>query len=183
MEYEPLSTTDREMIEGQLSRKLRGGVFLGSRCPYGVPQVLVTSPLLDDGTPFPTLFWLTCPLLKRAVSRLESMDFREGIREKLKDGKDFSEALSRAEMSYAEERDRWADRLGETGRAGEYFRGKRGIGGTSAGGTKCLHAHLAHFLAKGENPVGAEVARALDGWQEERCEGSCEPFLKGGRGA
>jgi len=50
-----------------------------------------------------------------------------------------------------------------------------------SGGLKCLHAHLAHFLAGGDNPVGAEVARELEGIQERECAGDCMPFLREGR--
>jgi hypothetical protein len=65
------------LIEKQLNRPLRGEVRVAARCPYGEVEVIATAPLLPDGTPFPTLFWLTCPLLCRSVSGLESGDFRE----------------------------------------------------------------------------------------------------------
>ena len=34
----------------------------GSRCHLGLPVVVRVPPILDDGTPFPTHYWLTCPL-------------------------------------------------------------------------------------------------------------------------
>ncbi len=179
--YEPLNTGDRETVERQLGRPLRGKVGVAARCPYGVVEVIATSPLLDGGTPFPTLFWLTCPLLQRAVSRLETRGFREVLRRKIADVQGFAEALRQGERDYAADRDRWAAETGEGAKVAEYFGDRKGVGGTVAGGIKCLHAHLAHFLAGGKNPVGAEVAEVLGGLQERDCDGDCLPFLREGR--
>ena len=172
-----MSAEDRRTAERQLKRRLRGEVLLAARCPHGLVEVIATSPLLPDGTPFPTLFWLTCPLLQRAVSRLESGDFRALLRRRLREAPGFADELRRAERDYAGERERWAAEMGELERVRECFSGREGVGGTVAGGIKCLHAHLAHFLAVGGNPVGAEVAGALRGLQERACDGDCGPFL------
>ena len=77
-----------------------------------------------------------------------------------------------------QERDAWAEEMGELDRVREYLSGREGVGGTAAGGLKCLHAHLAHFLAGGGNPVGEEIAKTLSGIQERECEGDCGPFLR-----
>jgi hypothetical protein len=176
--YESLKAGDRETVERQLGRRLRGRVGVAARCPYGVVEVIATSPVLDGGTPFPTLFWLTCPLLQRAVSGLENGGFRDVLRRKALDIPGFAEALRQGEMDYADERDRWASELGAGDRIRTYFKGREGVGGTRAGGMKCLHAHLAHFLAGGNNPVGAEVLKALEGRHEKDCKGDCGPFLR-----
>lgn len=178
MEYEPLGTEDRKTAEKQLGRPLRGEVKVAARCPYGVVEVIANPPLLPDGTPFPTLFWLTCPLLQRRVSGLESGGFRGELRRKLKEVPEFARALRLAEHGYAAEREDWAAELQAREKVREYFSSREGIGGTVAGGLKCLHAHLAHFLAGGENPVGAEVAEAMQGVQKRDCEGDCGPFLR-----
>jgi hypothetical protein len=178
MEYEDLNASDRGIVERQLNRRLRGDVMVAARCPYGIVEAIATSPLLPDGTPFPTLFWLTCPLFIRHVSRLESGEFREVLRRRLRDQPGFADALKRAERQYVMERESWADRLGGADRLRGHFTGREGVGGTVAGGLKCLHAHLAHFLAGGDNPVGAEIARMLDGIQISECGGDCEPFLR-----
>ena len=178
MEYEALSSRDLEAVERQLGRPVRGEVRAASRCPHGEVEVIATPPLLPDGTPFPTLFWLTCPLLHREVSRLESGDFREVLRRKLMHEPGFMAALRDAEREYRDEREGWARELGEQERVQDYFRDRGGIGGTRAGGIKCLHAHLAQYLAKGINPVGAEIERELGGVQTRECEGDCGPFLK-----
>lgn len=176
--YESLKAGDRETVERQLGRRLRGEVGVAARCPYGVVEVIATSPLLEGGTPFPTLYWLTCPLLQRAVSGLESGDFRKVLRRRALDTPGFTEALRQAEVDYIQERDRWAAELGMGDRVRSYFKDREGVGGTRAGGIKCLHAHLAHFLAGGSNPVGEEVLRALAGRQENDCQGDCGPFLR-----
>ncbi|MDI6830167.1 MAG: DUF501 domain-containing protein [Actinomycetota bacterium] len=176
-----IDARDRETAERQLGRPLRGEIRVASRCPHGVVQVIATPPLLPDGTPFPTLFWLTCPLLQRSVSRLESGDFRHRLRGRMREDPGFGEELSRAEREYAALRAEWAERLGAREDCEKYFSPRGGIGGTASGGTKCLHAHLAHFLAGGGNPVGAEVARELGGIQESECGGDCAPFLRGRR--
>ncbi len=176
--YQTLETGDRETVERQLGRRLRGTVAVASRCPYGVVEVIATSPLLDGDVPFPTLFWLTCPLLQRAVSGLESGDFRDELRRRAVETPGFAAAMRQAELDYIAERDRWAIEMGASEKVQIYFVGREGVGGTVSGGMKCLHAHLAHFLAGGDNPVGAEVQEALTGRQESECAGDCGPFLR-----
>jgi hypothetical protein len=90
----------------------------------------------------------------------------------------FASRLSRAEADYAATREEWAKKLGCLEKVRERFDGRKGIGGTVAGGVKCLHAHLAHFLAGGDNPVGERVQDELGGSWEGECGGQCEPFLK-----
>jgi hypothetical protein len=177
MKYDPLSESDRAGVQDQLGRELRGEVRVGSRCPFNKVEVIGTSPFIDGGTPFPTLFWLTCPLLQSRVSRLESLDFRQGLIRKLEEDQHFALALREAEREYCDERRLWAEEMG-AGEADACFSDRKGIGGTRSGGVKCLHAHLAHFLAGHDNPVGAEVAHALGDCQLEDCEGDCEPFTK-----
>ncbi len=162
-----------------MNRKLRGEVQAAARCPYGEVEVIATAPILPDGTPFPTLFWLTCPLLQRAVFALENGDFRERLRQKINKDPGFAEALSQAEADYVARREAWAEEQGDLDAARRCFCGREGIGGTIAGGIKCLHAHLAHFMAGVDNPVGVEVDAALRGLQHSDCKGDCGPFLKG----
>lgn len=178
-----LEGSDLELVEIQLQRRLRGEVMVASRCPHGRVQVIATSPFLDDGTPFPTLFWLTCPLAQRAVSRLESGGMRKRLRERLESDVRFACRLREAEEEYHHLRNEWAKRMGKP-EHDLVFGGRQGVGGTVPGGLKCLHAHLAHFLATGNNPVGAEVAGVLGNLQEVECRGDCLPFIRRrGRGA
>ncbi|MGZ6792957.1 MAG: DUF501 domain-containing protein, partial [Mycobacteriales bacterium] len=56
-----MSPADREIVARQLGRPPRALVGVAHRCPCGQPDVVETSPRLEDGTPFPTLYYLTCP--------------------------------------------------------------------------------------------------------------------------
>lgn len=181
MDFEPLSAGDRETAGRQLGRPVRGEAEVAARCPHGVVEVIANPPLLPDGTPFPTLFWLTCPLLRRSVAGLENSGFRDGLRRRKEDEPAYAMALLRAEAEYAARREAWAEKMHAAEKVRGCFSGREGIGGTVSGGLKCLHAHLAHFLAGGDNPVGAEVARELEGIQERECAGDCMPFLREGR--
>ena len=115
----------------------------------GVPQVIENAPLLHDGTPMPTRFWLVDRELREAVARLES----EGGVRAAEAAVDPVE-LARAHDRYAADR----DELVPAGHRGPRPAG--GVGGTRAG-VKCLHAHLAWWLAGGDDPVGAWVAGRL----------------------
>ncbi len=101
MEYEPLGTEDRITAERQLGRLVRGDARVAARCSYGVVEVIATPPLLPDGTPFPTLYWLSCPLLQRNVSGLESGDLRDLLKSKLEEEPGFrGVAAARGEGVY-----------------------------------------------------------------------------------
>jgi hypothetical protein len=115
------------------------------RAPSGDPAVLRNAPLLPDGTPMPTRFWLCDPGLRAAIGTLESTG---GVRraEALVD----PEALAATHAAYAAERDA-ALPEGHVGPAPS-----GGVGGTREG-VKCLHAHYAHWLAAGDDPVGGWV--------------------------
>ncbi|HEY7104835.1 MAG TPA: DUF501 domain-containing protein [Acidimicrobiia bacterium] len=119
------------------------------RDPDGHPVVIRNAPITRDGTPMPTRYWLVDRDLHAAVSRLESAG---GVRtvEAMVD----ADALRAAHDAYAAERDAAipADHAGP--------RPSGGVGGTRTG-VKCLHAHYAHHLAGGDDPVGQWVASVL----------------------
>ena len=129
-----------------LGREPRGELVVVRRRSDGVPSVIENAPLLRDGTPMPTWFWLVDPELRTAVSRLES---EGGVR--AAEAAVDPLALAEAHQRYASGRDARVP----PGHAGPRPAG--GVGGTRAG-VKCLHAHLAWWLAGGEDPVGAWVA-------------------------
>lgn len=143
------STEDLEAVERLLGR-VPGCTFeVVVRDAQGAPVVIQNAPLLDDGTPMPTLYWLVGPAERLAVSRLESAG---GVR-RAEEAVDSGE-LAAAHVLYASERERAlpADHRGP--------RPSGGVGGT-ARGVKCLHAHYAWFLAGGDDPVGRWVAERL----------------------
>src|ERR1700754_1377217 len=80
---EPPSSADLDTVAAQLGRRPRGTRAIAHRCPCGNPDVVETSPRLPDGTPFPTLFYLTCPHATAACSRLESAGVMRDMQERL----------------------------------------------------------------------------------------------------
>jgi hypothetical protein len=132
-----------------LGRPPRGDFEVVVRSRAGRPGVIRNAPLLDDGTPMPTRYWLVDPELVLAVSRLEG----EGGVRAAETAVDNDELVA-AHAAYAAERDA-ALPVGHRGP-----RPHGGVGGTRAG-VKCLHAHYAYFLAGGDDPVGRWVAERL----------------------
>lgn len=133
------------MISAQLGRPARGDNAVVHRCVYGLPGVVRVGPWLEDGTPFPTTFWLTCPLAVRHVGRLEAEGEMRAVNARLGEDPELAADYAAAHERYVGFRERLGPPLPE------------GVG--SAGGmpthVKCLHVHLAHHLATGDNPVGA----------------------------
>jgi len=132
-----------------LGRTPAGPFVVAVRDRDGSPAVIANAPFLADGTPMPTRYWLVDKLLSEAVSRLESAG---GVRA-AGDAVDPA-ALGDAHARYARER----DAMVPTGWEGP--RPSGGVGGTRHG-VKCLHAHLAWWLAGGDDPVGNWVAAQL----------------------
>jgi hypothetical protein len=133
-----------------LGREPQAEFEIVARAADGEPTVIRNAPLLDDGTPMPTRFWLVDRGLVRRVSRIEADGGVRAAEAALP-----ADAIRRAHDAYAAERDA-ALPLGHIGP-----RPHGGVGGTRVG-VKCLHAHYAHHLAGGDDPVGAWVARRLD---------------------
>lgn len=142
--------TDREVVEAQLGRPLRSDADVVVRCHLGVPVVTRVPPVLDDGTPFPTRYWLTCPLASRRIGRLESAGGVEAMDRRADADPDFGARLEAAHDRYRAERDA---SLPE----GAGPRPEGGVAG-SRGGVKCLHAHYADHAVGNDNPVGEAAA-------------------------
>jgi len=141
---------DHAALVELLGREPQAEYRVVRRDAQGRPSVIENAPLLDDGTPMPTRYWLVDPSLRLAVSRLEAAG---GVRRAEADVD--PGALSAAHARYAAERDA-ALPPAHTGP-----RPSGGVGGT-ARGVKCLHAHLAYRLAGGDDPVGRWVEEQLD---------------------
>ncbi|CDP89594.1 MULTISPECIES: DUF501 domain-containing protein [Mycolicibacterium] len=142
---------DIDAVTRQLGREPRGVLEIAYRCPNGEPGVVKTAPRLPDGTPFPTLYYLTHPALTAAASRLESSGLMREMSERLQQDEDLAAAYLRAHESYLAERDA-IEPLGTT------F-----TGGGMPDRVKCLHVVMAHSLAKGRgvNPFGDEALALL----------------------
>jgi len=139
---------DAATVTRLLGREPRGRYDVVVRGQSGEPIVIRNEPLLDDGTPMPTRYWLVGAEVCDEVSRLES---RGGVRQA--EAAVDPVALAAAHGRYAAERDAALP----PGHAGP--RPSGGVGGTRRG-VKCLHAHYAWYLAGGDDPVGR--------WVEER---------------
>jgi hypothetical protein len=130
------------------------------RCPCGLPDVVQTAPRLPDGTPFPTLYYLTCPRATAAVSRLEAAGTMRSMTARLRSDPGLHASYQAAHEDYLARR-------AEAGRAAELE--PLPSGAASAGGmperVKCLHALVAHELAvPGSNPLGREALEAAGPW-------------------
>lgn len=138
-------------MAAQLGREPRGVLEISYYTPDGVPAVVKTAPRLPDGTPFPTLYYLTDPRLTAEASRQESAGVMKEMSARLADDPELAAAYRRAHESFLAERDA-IESLGTD------F-----SGGGMPDRVKCLHVLMAHSLAKGpgHNPLGDEaVARA-----------------------
>jgi hypothetical protein len=142
-----VSQADLEVVARQLGREPRGVIEIAYYTPDGVPAVVKTVPRLPDGTPFPTLYYLTDPRLTAEASRLESAGVMREMTARLESDPEVAAAYRRAHESFLAERDA-IESLGTD------F-----SGGGMPDRVKCLHVLIAHSLAKGPgvNPFGDEA--------------------------
>lgn len=145
---------DRQVIEVQIGRPLRAESDVAARCHLEQPIVVRVPPFLDDGTPFPTLYWLTCPLAATRIGRLEGAGGVKRMEAKAESSPEFGAALEAAHRAYASEREALIE-------GGQGPRPTGGVGGSSHG-VKCLHAHYAHHVSGAVNPVGEVVASWIE---------------------
>jgi uncharacterized protein len=158
---EPMTVEDESIIGAQLGRRPRAVVGVAHRCRCGKPAVVATRPVLDDGTPFPTTYYLTCPRANAACSTLEAQGTMAAMASRLVSDGDLAVAYRAAHQAYLADR----RRLGEVEQ----------IAGVSAGGmpdrVKCLHALVAHALAAGPgvNPLGDEALTMIGEFWNRPC--------------
>ncbi|GAA4752437.1 DUF501 domain-containing protein [Modestobacter marinus] len=150
----PVTDAERAVIARQLGRPPRALVGVAHRCPCGQPDVVETAPRLEDGTPFPTLYYLTCPRATAAASRLESAGRMRDWQAELATDPELAAGYRAAHESFLATRD------------------SRDVLPTraSAGGmpdrVKCLHALAGHALAAGPgvNPIGDRAVAEMGKW-------------------
>ena len=151
---------DLAIVQRQLGRLPRAVMAIAHRCDCGLPDVVQTAPRLPDGTPFPTLFYLTCPRASAAMSRLEAAGVMREMSDRLRADASLRDRYRAAHEDYLARRDAAARQAGLE---------PLPAGMQSAGGmpdrVKCLHALAAHALAvPGVNPLGEEAVRAAGPW-------------------
>jgi len=151
-----LAPEDAAAVEAQLGRPPRAAIAVAHRCPCGLPDVVKTQPRLEDGTPFPTLYYLTCPAATSAIGTLEASGLMREMTARLADDPELAAAYTAAHEDYLRTRDE-VEVVPE-------------IAGTSAGGmptrVKCLHVLVGHALAAGPgvNRFGDEALERLRPW-------------------
>jgi hypothetical protein len=161
--FEPPSAADIDTVSRQLDRPARNVIGIAARCVCGAPTVVATKPRLDDGTPFPTLYYLSHPAATAAISTLEANGVMTELAALLADETVAADYLAAHEAYLAD-------------RNGIEFVAE--IDGISAGGmphrVKCLHALAGHALAAGPgvNPLGDRALERAD-WSPTVCE--CVP--------
>ncbi len=159
---------DREAVERQLGRRPRALRRVVRRCPFGLPAVTEQEPYDDDGEPFPTTYYLTCPHLVAAIARLEAGGGVERWSAAVASDRELRDSLDRAT---AEQRALRAElAAGRTGRdAGASL--ELGIGGSrNPARLKCLHAHVAFALARAGYGLGEAVLAEVDPlWPQSCC--------------
>lgn len=159
-----VTQADIEALGQQLGRVPRGVVAIAARCVCGRPAVVQTAPRLDDGSPFPTTFYLTLPGAVYGCSALEATHYMDELNQRLAEDEQLAAVYAQAHQAYLAER----EKLGQVDE----------IAGISAGGmptrVKCLHALVGHSLAAGAgvNPIGdiaIETMRERGLWDKQVC--------------
>ena len=159
-----VTQADIEALGQQLGRVPRGVVAIAARCVCGRPAVVQTAPRLDDGSPFPTTFYLTLTGAVYGCSALEATHYMDELNQRLAEDEQLAAAYAQAHQAYLAER----EKLGHVDE----------IAGISAGGmptrVKCLHALVGHSLAAGAgvNPIGdiaIETMRERGLWDKQVC--------------
>jgi hypothetical protein len=162
---------DSAVLALQIGRRLRAASTVLRRCDLGLPIVAEVPPILDTGEPFPTRYWLTCPLAHRRLARIEAQGGVRAAQAKVAADPAFKAALEAAHARYARDRD--AALCGERATGGH--RPSGGVGGSS-GGVKCLHAHYADFAAGNDNPIGRDLHAVIG---ESCCDVPCVAIVDG----
>ena len=147
--------TDEELVARQIGRTPRAFARVAVRCPWGNPAVTEQAPFDEDGRPFPTQYYVTCPSLVAAISRLEAA----GGVERWSRAAQADERLARSLADAQAEQRRLRPEL------------DAGIGGsTREGSLKCLHAHAAFALARPGYELGDRVLAELPAlWPDSCC--------------
>lgn len=164
------SGSEANLVAAQIGRAPRRPWRVGARCPFGHPSAIVSPSVLEDGSPFPTLAWLTCPWLLESIAAEESAG-------------EISRWARRASADFE-----LADRLRETDIAMRLMRGVESGGTDACGevgiagqrdplGVKCLHAHVALALVGLDDPIGKTVLGKIgSACPDRRCDKlACAP--------
>ena len=162
-----MATDDRAIVARQLGRAPRAFRRVVVRCPYGLPAVTEQSPYDSEGEPFPTTYYLTCPHLVAAISRLEAAGGVDRWTNAVRDDPALAASRARADEGQA------ALRRALAGAAVGLDDGASlglGVGGAARKGSlKCLHAHAAFALARPGYELGERILADVEPLWPPRC--------------
>jgi hypothetical protein len=151
---------DRDLVERQLGRRPRAFRRVVVRCPFGAPAITEQAAYDESGDPFPTTYYVTCPHLVSAISRLEAAGGVERWTEAARAEPALAESLAHATAEQRRIRVELA--AGEPG-PDEGASLQLGIGGSrNPGQLKCLHAHAAFALARTGYELGERILAEID---------------------
>ena len=158
---------DRALVARQLGREPRAFHRVAVRCPFGAPAVTEQQPYTRDGEPFPTTYYLTCPHLVAAVSRLEAAGGVERWSAAVREEPELAASLAAADDEQRRMRRELASGAERSdGGASLDF----GVGGSRwAGSLKCLHAHVAYALARPGYELGERIVAEMQPLWPDRC--------------
>ena len=154
--------SDSKIVEQQIDRKLRIDSEVSCRCHLNIPAVIKVPPKLEDGTPFPTTYWLTCPMYNKKIGSLESQGLIKELDKEIINNPDLKKQWKSRQISYEQDREKL-----ETKDMGPKASG--GVGGATES-IKCLHSHTADELSTEKNIIGKIVIESIGGFN---CEEVC----------
>ena len=173
----PTPHADRELVARQLGREPRAFHRVAVRCPFGAPAVTEQQPYTVDGEPFPTTYYLTCPHLVAAVSRLEAAGGVERWSAATREEPELAASLAAADEEQRRIRRELAGSAEQRADGGASL--LFGVGGSrlplhlGGGSLKCLHAHVAYALARPGYALGERIAAELEPLWPDHC---CTPI-------
>ncbi|GAB4278145.1 MAG: DUF501 domain-containing protein [Coriobacteriia bacterium] len=148
-------SVDAATVEAQIGRTPAASWRVAARCSKGHPTVIANSPRRDDGSPFPTLYWLTCPHLCEQVSKLESSGATDSWAKRVESDPHLAFELLAADQQYRAARE--IEGMGDDPCSDVGIAGQR-----DPRATKCLHAHVATFLAGIPDPIGRDTVASVE---------------------
>jgi hypothetical protein len=159
---------DIPIVAAQMGRAPRDPWRVGARCAFGYPQALISPAVLDDGSRFPNLAWLTCPFLNEKASADESAGATSRWASRASTEPDLALRLRALDAAVRAARliESGDDPCADVGVAGQ----------ADPLGVKCLHAHLALSLCGFDDPIGAEL---LGAWGGVCSDGRCARIATG----
>jgi hypothetical protein len=153
----PLPTQEQHnLVEKFLGRRPKGQYRIAKADTQNSPVVLQVPPLID-GVPFPTVFWLCCPKIKKKIDHLEAAGL---VKDWEKLIQKVPELFKKVQLDHERYRDyRWQllsqediENCDNPNKIKDLK--EKGIGGVQKWTQiRCLHMHYAHHLVQG-NTLG-----------------------------